>query len=100
MDAFLSRYFLIEAADRTLDLQYYMFHEDETGMLLMERIIAAANRVRVRLLFDDRNIAGKDFDLLMFNASQNGRSITIFPSRAWFTTICSHMPNFFGCPSM
>ena len=72
MDAFLSRYFLIEAADRTLDLQYYMFHEDETGMLLMERIIAAANRgVRVRLLFDDWNIAGKDFDLSMFNAHPN-----------------------------
>jgi len=72
MDAFLSRYFLIEAADRTLDLQYYMFHDDETGMLLMERILAAANRgVRVRLLFDDWNIAGKDFSLSMFSAHPN-----------------------------
>jgi cardiolipin synthase C len=75
MDAFLSRYFLIEAADRTLDLQYYMFHDDTTGMLLMERIIAAANRgVRVRLLFDDWNIAGEDFSdfsLSMFSAHPN-----------------------------
>lgn len=72
MDAFLSRYFLIEAADRTLDLQYYIFHDDTTGLLLLERIIAAANRgVKVRLLFDDWTITGKDFSLSMFSAHPN-----------------------------
>ena len=49
-----------------------MFHDDETGMLLVGRIIVAANRgERVLPLFDDWNIAGKDFSLSMFNAQPN-----------------------------
>lgn len=72
MDAFLSRYFLIEAADRSLDLQYFMFHDDSTGLLLMERLLAAADRgVRVRLLFDDWNVAGRDFPLSMVSSHPN-----------------------------
>src|SRR6266704_1632067 len=39
---------------RTLDLQYYIFHPDKTGSLIVDRLIAAADRgVRVRVLLDD-----------------------------------------------
>ena len=54
LDAFVARAVLIELADRTLDLQYYIFHPDETGSLIIDRLIAAADRgVRVRILLDD-----------------------------------------------
>jgi putative cardiolipin synthase len=54
LDAFVARGLLIELAERTLDLQYYIFHADHTGSLVIERLIAAADRgVRVRLLLDD-----------------------------------------------
>lgn len=54
LDAFVARAVLIELADRTLDLQYYIFHPDNTGSLIIDRLIAAADRgVRVRLLLDD-----------------------------------------------
>jgi putative cardiolipin synthase len=54
VDAFLARVHLIDTAEKTLDLQYYIFHTDLTGKFLMDRIVAAAERgVRVRLLLDD-----------------------------------------------
>ena len=54
LDAFVARATLIELAERTLDLQYYIFHPDQTGSLITDRLIAAADRgVSVRLLLDD-----------------------------------------------
>lgn len=54
MDAFLARVLLINAAEKTLDMQYYIFHTDTTGKVMLDRILAAAERgVRVRLLLDD-----------------------------------------------
>jgi putative cardiolipin synthase len=45
---------MINTAERTLDLQYYIFHGDESGKLLTDALIRAADRgVRVRLLLDD-----------------------------------------------
>jgi putative cardiolipin synthase len=54
VDGFLMRMEMINAAERTLDLQYYIFHGDESGRLLTDALIRAAGRgVRVRLLLDD-----------------------------------------------
>ena len=54
LDAFVARAVLIEVAERTLDLQYYIVHRDQTGSLITDRLIAAADRgVHVRLLIDD-----------------------------------------------
>jgi putative cardiolipin synthase len=54
LDAFVARGLLIELAEKTLDLQYYIFHADQTGSLVVDRLIAAADRgVHVRLLLDD-----------------------------------------------
>lgn len=45
---------MIKTAERTLDLQYYILHGDESGKLLTDALIRAADRgVRVRLLLDD-----------------------------------------------
>ena len=52
--AFALRAVGARAATRTLDLQYYTWHEDVTGRLLAREVLRAADRgVRVRLLLDD-----------------------------------------------
>jgi len=60
-DAFAARVSLARAAERTLDIQYYIWRNDITGTLLLEALHAAADRgVRVRLLLDDNGISGLD----------------------------------------
>ncbi|MHA6203674.1 phospholipase D family protein [Dyella soli] len=60
-DALLARIALADRAVHSLDLQYYMFHSDSTGLLLARHLLAAADRgVRVRLLLDDLHVAGDD----------------------------------------
>ncbi|CAK0753123.1 cardiolipin synthase C [Gammaproteobacteria bacterium] len=54
VDGFLTRMQMINAAERTLDMQYYIFRGDETGRLLTGAVLKAADRgVRVRVLIDD-----------------------------------------------
>lgn len=53
-DAFVARALLAEQAERSIDVQYYMFHQDTVGNLLIKFLLDAADRgVRVRLLIDD-----------------------------------------------
>ena len=61
-DGFLIRMQMINAAERTLDLQYYIFRGDETGRLLTDALLHAADRgVRVRVLIDDgETVTGDD----------------------------------------
>ncbi|WP_226687676.1 phospholipase D family protein [Stutzerimonas stutzeri] len=60
-DAFAARALLAQAAQRTLDVQYYIWRNDLTGTLLLEALHDAADRgVRVRLLLDDNGTAGLD----------------------------------------
>nr|WP_298412710.1 phospholipase D family protein [uncultured Halomonas sp.] len=52
--AFAARALLAQAAERTLDVQYYIWEDDLTGTLLIQALFDAARRnVRVRLLLDD-----------------------------------------------
>ncbi len=45
---------LVDSAEHSLDLQYYVWWGDDSGNLLMTRVIAAADRgVKVRLILDD-----------------------------------------------
>lgn len=54
IDALSARLQLIDTAQTSLDLQYYIYKGDITGGLIADRLIAAADRgVRVRLLVDD-----------------------------------------------
>ena len=57
--AFTSRMTLIKAAEKTLDLQYYAIHADDTTDRMFAALREAAARgVRVRILLDDFNTAG------------------------------------------
>ena len=70
--AFSSRMTLIKAAEKTLDLQYYAIHfDDTTDRLLAALREAAARGVRVRILLDDFNTAGKDAQVLQLAFEKN-----------------------------
>ena len=65
VDGFLMRLEMINAAERTLDLQYFIFRGDESGSLLREALVRAADRgVRVRVLVDDGDTVSGDEQLL------------------------------------
>ena len=64
IDGLLLRLELIGQAQRSLDLQYYIFHGDESGRLVTEALLAAARRgVRVRILVDDGETVSGDEQL-------------------------------------
>jgi cardiolipin synthase C len=45
---------LIDSAQHSIDVQYYVWWDDESGSLLLKRVIEAADRgVKVRLIVDD-----------------------------------------------
>src|SRR6478609_4190287 len=71
-DAFAARLALADSAERTLDLQYYIWMPDDAGKLLAEHVLRAADRgVRVRLLLDDIGGTAKDEVLLTLSAHTN-----------------------------
>lgn len=71
-DAFAARVLLARAAERSLDVQYYIWHNDLAGTLLFKALRDAADRgVRVRLLLDDNNTSGLDAVLAGLDAHPN-----------------------------
>ena len=64
-DAFLSRVSLVDAAERSLDLQYYAIHADQSSAALIHKLQEAARRgVRVRVLLDDFHSTGPDAQVM------------------------------------
>ena len=63
VDAFVARALLAQRAERSIDAQYYLYHDDLTSRLFTDQLLKAADRgVRVRLLIDD--IVLEDSDLV------------------------------------
>src|ERR1700678_4467319 len=63
---------LADHAERTLDIQYYIIHQDESAALLLHHVRLAAERgVRVRVLVDDLNTAGEDRRFLHLSEHAN-----------------------------
>lgn len=63
--AYSSRLALVDAAQKTLDLQYYAIHADaSTERLLLSVVDAARRGVRVRVLVDDFHSAGRDAQVM------------------------------------
>ncbi|MGJ8546890.1 MAG: phospholipase D family protein [Sulfitobacter sp.] len=68
-EAFASRMALARAAEHSLDVRYYIWQKDSTGLMLLDELRAAALRgVRVRLLVDDNGTGGLDPELSALNA--------------------------------
>lgn len=71
-DAFAMRMLLAATAQRSLDLQYYIWKPDTAGELMFEQVWKAAERgVRVRLLLDDQVTRGLDATLAALDAHPN-----------------------------
>ncbi|MES2295524.1 MAG: phospholipase D family protein [Pseudomonadota bacterium] len=68
-DGFLVRMQMIHAAAKTIDMQYFIFHGDDTGQLLTGAVLQAAARgVRVRILVDDGETAAGDEQIALLAA--------------------------------
>lgn len=91
--AYGSRLALVDGAQKTLDLQYYAIHADQSTAKLLRDIVKAAKRgVRVRVLLDDFHSTGPDaqvmrlafvpnIEMRMFNPLAGSRSSSL--GRAW-----------------
>jgi cardiolipin synthase C len=72
VDAFAARALAAQQAGRSLDMMYYIWHDDLAGRLLAQEAWSAANRgVRVRLLLDDINLDGLDEKLATLDSHEN-----------------------------
>jgi putative cardiolipin synthase len=73
-----ARLALVQRAERSLDLQYYAWHDDDTGRRLLAALRDAGRRgVRVRLLVDDLH-AGALQPLLAGLAAHAGVEVRLF----------------------
>jgi len=71
-EAFTSRIAMTEIAEKSLDLQYYLWHSDSTGVLLAHHVLNAADRgVKVRVLVDDIGLSGYDSVIASMDAHPN-----------------------------
>ena len=71
-DALASRLALIDQASQSVDAQYYIWHDDTSGILLLDALERAAKRgVRVRLLLDDNGVPGLDGYMAALNTDAN-----------------------------
>jgi cardiolipin synthase C len=74
-DSLRARIEMAEAAERTLDLQYFIIQNDSSGKLLMNAVLHAADRgTRVRILVDDY----KDNQQIAALAAQPNIEIRVF----------------------
>lgn len=86
-NALLARAALADAAEQTLDLQYYSVTQDPSTELLLERVVSAAQRgVRVRILLDDIERSTRAFAerALAAEPSIQVRLFHPFLNRPWF----------------
>jgi cardiolipin synthase C len=71
-DALAARLALADAAQRSLDVQYFIWNKDLAGKVLLEHLFRAADRgVRVRLLLDDLGTMPSDATLLAIDGHPN-----------------------------
>ena len=71
-EALAARVALADAAQRSLDVQYYIWKKDLAGEVMLEHLFRAADRgVRVRLLLDDLGTSPSDGVLLAIDSHPN-----------------------------
>ncbi len=96
MDALASILYLTKTAEKSLDLQYWSFHQDKTGRLVMYYLLKAADRgVKVRLLLDDFFAAGgnANFNTLAKHPNIEVKLYNPISRRKWLRSV-SMLVNF------
>ncbi len=71
-DAFTARIAMVRLAQKSLDLQYYIWYSDKVGLILADEALKAADRgVKVRILIDDIEQSGRDDIVAAMDAHPN-----------------------------
>lgn len=71
-EAMFSRAWLSEQAQKTIDVQYFIFSSDNIGLIAVDYLVKAAERgIKVRLLVDDIMIDATGHELLKLAAHEN-----------------------------
>jgi len=71
-ESLLARAWLADHADKTIDVQYFIWSSDNIGILAAEFLLRAAERgVRVRVIVDDLMIDAPEFSMLALAAHPN-----------------------------
>jgi putative cardiolipin synthase len=79
MEALAARVVLARMAERSLDVQYYIWHGDTAGRLLLKELLDAADRgVRVRILLDDIGVGAADDEAFLLLEAHPKISIRLF----------------------
>lgn len=92
-EALQVRLALVALAERSIDLQYYIWNSDDSGRLLAQALLDAADRgVRVRLLLDDFNVGDRDSPLATLHAHPDIQVRVYNPNAsrsgvAWFVSL-------------
>ena len=69
VDGFLTRVEMADAAERSLDLQYFILRSDDTGRRIADAVLRAADRgVHVRILVDDGETVAGDERIALLDA--------------------------------
>jgi len=72
MDALGVRLRLLEVAEKSIDLQYFLMKDDAAGAVMMNALLKAADRgVRIRFLLDDIFTTARDRGLLLIDQHPN-----------------------------
>ncbi|HET6566051.1 MAG TPA: phospholipase D family protein [Xanthomonadales bacterium] len=79
MEALAARVALARRAEKSLDVQYYIWHGDDSGRILLKELLDAADRgVRVRLLLDDLGVGAANDDVFRWVDAHPQVSVELF----------------------
>ena len=68
----IARAWLTEYAEKTIDIQYFIFSTDNIGLIACDYLIKAADRgVKIRIIVDDIMVDAEAEDILLFNSHEN-----------------------------
>ena len=68
----VARAWLTEYAEKTIDIQYFIFSTDNVGLIACDYLVRAADRgIKVRILVDDIMVDADANDILTFNSHKN-----------------------------
>ncbi|WP_394129658.1 phospholipase D family protein [Shewanella maritima] len=71
-EAMMSRAWLTDHAEHSIDIQYFIFSIDNVGLIATDHLVRAAERgVKVRVLVDDIMLEAQGYELLMLAAHEN-----------------------------
>ena len=68
----VARAWLTEYAEKTIDIQYFIFSTDNVGLIACDYLVKAADRgVKIRIIVDDIMVDTDAEDILLFSSHKN-----------------------------